>query len=82
MCLANLKRNRPNVRNICSKYGEVKMPFGGNVGKQAEAELFEMRHLAIGKEAADIDGKDQDGEQFQLSDYRGKVVLLYFWSEY
>jgi peroxiredoxin len=41
-----------------------------------------MRHLAVGKEAADIDGKDQDGKQFKLSHYRGKVVLLYFWSEY
>jgi len=65
-----------------SKYGEVKMPYGGTVGEQAKAELFEMRHLAVGKEAADIDGKDQDGNQFKLSDYRGKVVLLYFWSEY
>ena len=25
---------------------------------------------------------DQDGQQFKLSDYRGKVVLLYFWSEF
>jgi hypothetical protein len=65
-----------------SKYGEVKMPFGGTVGEQANAELFEMRHLAVGKEAADFDGKDQDGKQLKLSDYRGKVVLLYFWSEY
>ena len=65
-----------------SKYGEVKMPFGGTVGEQAEAELFEMRHLAVGKEAKDIEGKDQDGKQFKLSHYRGKVVLLYFWSEY
>jgi hypothetical protein len=65
-----------------SKYGEVKMPYGGTVGEQAKAELFEMRHLAVGKEAADIEGKDQDGKQFKLSHYRGKVVLLYFWSEY
>src|SRR5262245_6062526 len=65
-----------------SKYGEVKMPYGGTVGEQAEAQLFEMRHLAVGKEAADIDGEDQDGKPFKLSDCRGKVVLLYFWSEY
>ncbi len=65
-----------------SKYGEVKMPYGGTVGEQAKAELFEMRHLAVGKEAADIEGIDQDGKALKLSDYRGKVVLLYFWSEY
>ena len=38
-----------------------------------------IRHLAVGKEAPDIDGPDQDGVRFKLSDYRGKVVLLYFW---
>ena len=65
-----------------SKYGEVKMPYGGTVGEQAKAELFEMRHLAVGKEAEDIEAEDQDGKPFKLSDYRGKVVLLYFWSEY
>jgi hypothetical protein len=65
-----------------SKYGAVKMPYGGTIGEQAKAELFEMRHLAVGKQAADIEGKDQDGRPFELRHYRGKVVLLYFWSEY
>ncbi len=65
------------------KYGDVKMPqYSGTAGEQAKIELFEIRHLAIGKEAPDIEGVDQDGRQFKLSDYRGKVVLLYFWSEY
>ena len=64
------------------QYGEVKMPWGGPVGEQAKAELFSIRHLGVGKQSADIDGKDQDGKPFKLSDYRGKVVLLYFWSEY
>jgi peroxiredoxin len=41
-----------------------------------------MHHLAVGKEAEDIEAKDQDGKPFKLSDYRTKVVLLYFWSEY
>jgi hypothetical protein len=63
-------------------YGDVKLPDGGTVGERAEAELFEIRHLAVGKEAPDIEGEDQDGRRFKLSDYRGKVVLLDFWSEY
>ena len=70
------------LEQAAAKYGEVKMPWGGPVGEQAKAELFAIRHLAVGKYAADIDGKDQDGKPFKLSDYRGKVVLLYFWSEY
>jgi hypothetical protein len=61
------------------KYGDVKVPGGGTVGEKAKAELFEIRRLCVGKEAPDIDGEDQDGTRFKLSDYRGKVVLLDFW---
>jgi hypothetical protein len=65
------------------EFGDVKMPGGeGKVGEKAEADLFEMRHLAVGKEAPDIEGEDQEGQKFKLSEYRGKVVLLDFWSEY
>jgi hypothetical protein len=33
-----------------------------------------------GKVAPEIAGVDADGVAFNLSDYRGKVVLLDFWS--
>ncbi len=52
---------------------------GGTVGDKAKAELFQIHRLAVGKEAPEIEGEDQDGERFKLSDYRGKVVLLDFW---
>ncbi len=64
------------------KYGDVKISDGGTVAEKAKAELFEIRHLVVGKEAPDIEGEDQDGNRFKLSDYRGKVVLLDFWHEY
>jgi hypothetical protein len=64
------------------QYRAVKLTDGGTVGEKAEPELFELRHLAVGKEAPDIRGQDQDGKEFSLSDYRGEVVLLDFWSEY
>jgi hypothetical protein len=32
------------------------------------------------KTAPEIVGTDQDGKEFKLSDYRGKVVMLDFWS--
>src|SRR5262249_9198224 len=63
------------------QYGDVKIPDGGTVGDKAKAELFEIRHLCVGKEAPDIEGEDQDGKRFKLSDYRGKVVLLDFWHQ-
>ena len=48
----------------------------------AEAALFEINYLAIGKMAPDIEGMDFDGTQFKLSDYRGKVVVLDFWGDW
>jgi len=64
------------------KYGDVKLPWDETVGEVARTDLFELRHLSAGKLALEIEGADQDGRPFRLSDYRGKVVLLYFWSEY
>jgi hypothetical protein len=63
-------------------HGDVKVPDGETVAEKAEPELFGIRHLVVGKVAPDIEGVDQDGVRFKLSDYRGKVVLLDFWSEY
>jgi hypothetical protein len=51
----------------------------GTLGQQAEAELFELRNLALGRVAPEIVGQDVDGVTFKLSDYRGKVVVLDFW---
>jgi hypothetical protein len=64
------------------KYGDVKLSAGTSVGEQAKLELYTIRHLSVGKLAPDVEGEDQDGKRFKLSDYRGKVVLLYFWSEF
>lgn len=62
------------------KYGDVKLPDGDVVAERAGSELLVVRNLSVGKEAPDIEGEDQDGQRFKLSDYRGKVVLLDFWS--
>ena len=63
------------------KYGDVELPWGGSVGDNARTELFAIHHLAVGKETDEIEGPDQNGVRFRLSDYRGKVVLLYFWQQ-
>ena len=40
---------------------------------------YKVTHLVVGCEAPEIEGFDQDGKKFRLSDYRGKVRLLPFW---
>lgn len=69
------------LEEAVSKYADVKVPDSTTVGERAGAELFEVRNLRVGKEAPDIEGDDQDGTRFKLSDYRGKVVLLDFWHQ-
>src|SRR5262245_50041205 len=64
------------------KYADVKLSYYGTVGSKAKAELFDLHNLSVGKVAPDVEGVDQDGQKFKLSDYRGKVVFLDFWSQY
>jgi hypothetical protein len=68
------------LERAVEEYGEVKLPDGGMVAERANAELFAIRNLSVGQQAPEIEGEDQDGARFKLSDYRGKVVLLDFWS--
>ncbi|HKQ40595.1 MAG TPA: sigma-70 family RNA polymerase sigma factor [Verrucomicrobiae bacterium] len=48
----------------------------------ATRELDELRRMSIGNQAPDIEGVDLEGQPMRLSDYRGKVVLVYFWGHY
>ena len=70
------------LRRASDQFGDVKLAVGGTVGNKARLELDDILHLAVGKVAPKIEGQDQDGNQFKLSDYRGKVVLLDFWHQY
>src|SRR5262249_804485 len=75
-----LKEIETILEDTAKKYGDEKLPDGGTVAELAKAELFRIRNLSVGNEAPDIEGEDQDGKRFKLSDHRGKVVLLDFWS--
>jgi hypothetical protein len=66
---------------VAKDFADVKTAQG-TLGDRVKAELFEIRHLAIGKEAMDIEGEDVDGKKFKLSDYRGKVVVIDFWGNW
>jgi hypothetical protein len=62
---------------VTEKYADV-----GKLADQAKTELFEIRNLAIGKKAPEIEGEDIDGQKFKLTDYQGKVVVLDFWGHW
>lgn len=63
------------------KYGtETRRGSTSTYAEIASSALNEIRHLGLGTMAPDIVGEDTNGVKFKLSDYRGKVVLLSFWS--
>ena len=72
------------LETVVKKHGDVEFGrrAGNTLGKSASAKLFEMLNLAIGKVAPDIIGEDIFGEEFKLSEYRGKVVVLDFWGDW
>lgn len=55
-------------------------PGGATVAEIARSTLFEIKYLALGKRAPEIEGEDLDGVAFKLSGYRGKVVMLSYWA--
>lgn len=75
-----LTREIESVYEQAAGFAGARLPGGDAVADRAKAELFAIRHLSVGKDAPDIEGEDQDGRPFKLSDYRGRVVVLDFWS--
>jgi thiol-disulfide isomerase/thioredoxin len=69
------------LERIVAEFPDVRV--GGATLKQVvEPALFRTKHLSIGSQPPDISGRDQDGVEFRLSDYRGKVVVLDFWADW
>jgi peroxiredoxin len=66
---------------IVKEFADVTDARGHKLGDAAKERLDALPQLiAIGKPAPEIEGKDIDGDRLKLSDYRGKVVLLFFWA--
>lgn len=67
-----------------NKLGDSDYAFsnGRKLKTLVEGKLRNLRDLAVGALAPDIEGEDIEGVKFKLSDYRGKVVLLDFWGHW
>lgn len=75
------------LRHVLAHYAEIEItqsePYFRNVktlGDKAQKSLHSLENLRVGKEAPMIVGTDLQGKPLRLSDYKGKVVLLSFWS--
>jgi len=53
--------------------------LGMDAAEFATGARYEIEHLRVGDVAPDFTTSDQDGVEFHLSDYRGRVVVLDFW---
>ena len=77
----NLEEAERLLETVKQKYATIDTRRR-TLGQMAEGDLFEIRRLQIGMVAPEIEGEDVDGQEFKLSDYRGKVVLLDFWGDW
>jgi DNA mismatch repair ATPase MutS len=76
-----LKEAEDLFEALAKENGDVKVS-GQMIKELVEPVLFEIRNLAIGKPAPEIEGEDIDGKTFKLSEYKGKVVVLDFWGHW
>jgi hypothetical protein len=73
---------------VDAKYGDVELYKNPRtkkatlLGDRAKGELYELKNLAVGMTAPEIEGEDLDAKALKLSDYRGKVVMLDFWGNW
>jgi len=69
--------NATQERMVLARFDQIEKQFPAD-----KALIDSYRHTVtnqmIGKVAPEITGKDYDGVEFKLSEYRGKVTVLYF----
>ena len=69
------------LEKLIKEYPGLQMR-GRDVIELAKGKLFAAKSLGIGHEAPEIIGKDVDGKEMKLSDYRGKIVVIDFWGDW
>ena len=78
--LAGLPAEADMPPEVLALYSRLAGEFGEtDSGKRAAGLLFRREHLQLGMLAPDFTTQDVAGETFQLSQSRGKVVVLDFW---
>jgi thiol-disulfide isomerase/thioredoxin len=65
---------------VVKDFADVTIGRDTKLGDLAKGSLFEIRNLSIGKKAPNVESKNLDDKKVQLSDYKGKVVVLDIWA--
>ncbi len=76
-----MKERIKNLREAIIKSSEVKVG-SLTVAEIATDELYKINHLSKGRLAPKIQGNDSAGRFMQLNQFKGKVVMLVFWSSW
>ncbi len=72
-------RDTKRLETIRDKYGKVPY-FNATLRDEAVRAIRVMKYYTHGKVPRDIVATSLDGREVKLSDYKGKVVVLYFWA--
>lgn len=70
------------LERIVKDFPNATIPRIGNLAGYAAARIHELTYLEVGRTAQDIEAADVRGNDFKLSDYRGKTVVLFFWADW
>jgi S1-C subfamily serine protease/thiol-disulfide isomerase/thioredoxin len=70
------------MQRIVKDFPNVSVPRIGNLAKIASSRIHQLTYLEVGRTAQNIEGDDSRGSPLQLSDYRGKAVVLFFWADW
>lgn len=76
-----MEKRIKNIREAIIKSANVSVG-GVTIAEIARDELFKISNLSKGRVAPDIVGLDSASRPLKLSDFRGKVVMLVFWSSW
>lgn len=79
--MVNISKNKDNLEKAKALYAYIPDVWrDSNSGREAKNVLFPQHVVEVGEEAADADLYDIDGKLWHLSDFRGRYVLIDFWS--
>ncbi|UMB53921.1 AhpC/TSA family protein [Lutibacter sp. A64] len=68
-------------RNLLQKYYDtIDEKFKNSINGKLIKELLDSKKIVVGEHFTDIIAKDLDNKPIKLSDFKGKVILLDFWS--